>query len=128
MAIIKQISSALREVKKTVTRSRGWAAARRKHIMSNPKCAACSGNRMLQVHHIMPFNEDPALELDLTNLITLCIYRDCHLEIGHGGNYKYYNPAVVEICKNLRTGLLDRKTAEKQSALVRKANDGDKAT
>ena len=43
----------------------------------------------------MPFHLDPALELDPTNLITLCMdEKECHLHIGHGGSFKQYNPEV----------------------------------
>lgn len=43
----------------------------------------------------MPFNLDPSLELDPSNLITLCMgEKECHLHIGHGGSFKQYCPEV----------------------------------
>jgi 5-methylcytosine-specific restriction endonuclease McrA len=46
-----------------------------------------------QVHHKVPFHDRPELELDPTNLVTLCgpKHRNHHLDIGHLGDYKCYN-------------------------------------
>ena len=33
-------------------------------------------------------------ELDLNNLITLCMDKECHLKVGHGNDFKDYNPDV----------------------------------
>jgi hypothetical protein len=41
----------------------------------------------------VPFHEDPSKELDPTNLLALCMGpKECHLEIGHGGSFKQFNP------------------------------------
>jgi hypothetical protein len=43
----------------------------------------------------MPFHAEPALELDPTNFICLCMSKnECHVHIGHGGSYKFFNPNV----------------------------------
>jgi hypothetical protein len=79
-------------------RSPAWDDVRDKHLKDHPECVACRTNKKLQVHHIRPFHLHPELELDPKNLITLCMEgdNDCHLKIGHGGSFKYYNPDVEE--------------------------------
>jgi hypothetical protein len=68
---------------------------------------------MLQVHHILPFHLNPQLELDPSNLITLCMGKlECHLIIGHGGDYKDYNPSVVKHAELCRLKPLERKVIE----------------
>jgi len=45
-----------------------------------------------------PFHLHPELELDPTNLITLCMQpgQECHLYVGHGDSWKAYNPDVKQ--------------------------------
>jgi 5-methylcytosine-specific restriction protein A len=80
-------------------RSPKWSSVRSKYLKTNSKCAVCSGTSMLNVHHIKPFHTHPELELEHTNLITLCESTkggvNCHLWFGHLGNYKDINPNVV---------------------------------
>jgi hypothetical protein len=64
-------------------RSPQWRKVRAEHLAVEPQCAACGEEGELEVHHIVPFNEKPELELEPTNLITLC--RHCHWRLGHGG-------------------------------------------
>ena len=84
-------------------RSNKWPTVRKKHLENQAKCAACGGDKILEVHHIKPFNQNPELELDLNNLITLCESRSngvvCHLFFGHLGSYKSINPNVLEDVK-----------------------------
>ncbi len=75
-------------------RSPEWAAVERAFLILNPRCAACDITRRLQVHHILPFHEYPALELVPSNLVTLC--RSCHLYWGHLGNWQYWNESVLQ--------------------------------
>jgi|ERR1700722_13258893 len=64
-------------------------------LVSHPTCAACGSKKSLNVHHCLPFHIDKSLELDEKNLITLCMNtRECHLHIGHCGDFKKYNPNV----------------------------------
>ncbi len=72
-----------------------------KVFYSNPAnrvCAACGHNRHIEAHHIVPFDEDPTLELVLANLIPLCDDPKrgirCHLGFGHLGDYRIANPDV----------------------------------
>jgi hypothetical protein len=51
----------------------------------------------MQVHHVKPFHLHPELELEESNLISLCMGdNECHLFIGHGDSFKCYNPNVRE--------------------------------
>jgi hypothetical protein len=79
-------------------RSGKWATVRKHHLEKNPTCAACGGTTLLNVHHIQPFHIHPELELDPTNLITLCEdpMRLDHLACGHGFDWKSSIPTVVE--------------------------------
>lgn len=80
----------------TTKRSSKWPRVQHDFLNSNQKCAACDGGERLNVHHKQPFHLHPERELDPKNLITLCmgIERHCHLLIGHGDNFKAYNPNV----------------------------------
>ena len=79
-------------------RSSKWRGAKKVFLKDNPFCACCGGKINLEVHHIKPFYLYPELELDPTNLITLCEKNskdiNCHLFIGHLGNYKKINPYI----------------------------------
>src|SRR5258706_2850778 len=84
--------------KPKVRRSSQWPVLRARWLKDNPFCAACRGTKTLEVHHKKPVHLYPALELDLTNLITLCeANRDCHLDIGHLGNWKLENSSVIDM-------------------------------
>lgn len=79
-------------------RSRDWPIVRADHLAEFPTCAACGGKVSLNVHHLQPFYSHPELELDPSNLITLCESKrfglHCHLLIGHLGNYRRINPSA----------------------------------
>jgi len=93
----RKLRSQVREVGKTHLRSSYWANVREKFLEDNPLCAACASHKSLQVHHIKPFHLHPELELDPTNLITLCMdVTECHLIVGHGDSFRCYNPNVRE--------------------------------
>ena len=100
--MIKRLFKALKEAvkgKPLAVRSPKWETVRKSHLKAFPVCAACGCNEHLQVHHIVPFHVNKDLELEPTNLITLCEGKgehQCHLNIGHLGNFKNYNPSVVE--------------------------------
>ena len=93
----QKLQSSLREFKKNNFRSPEWKRVREEFLDENPFCAACHSHKHLQVHHVRPFHIFPELELDPNNLITLCMDEDdCHLMIGHGGNFSCFNPYVRE--------------------------------
>lgn len=80
-------------------RSPEWGRVEKEHLQREPACIACGyRGKGLQVHHIKPFHLHPALELDPSNLITLCEIkgRDHHLLLGHLDNWESYNAHVRE--------------------------------
>ena len=82
------------------TRSPLWPAARAAHLKLQPTCIVCGGTSGLQVHHVRPFHIHPELELDPTNLVTLCTGNktlNCHIRFGHLDNFKdKWNPNIRE--------------------------------
>ncbi len=89
-------------VKADKERSRKWPSVRKHFLLTHNFCAYCGGTEKLQVHHIRPFHLHPELELDETNMITLCELpeTDHHLHIGHLGNFRSEgNPDVVKDCQ-----------------------------
>ena len=89
--------SVAREAAKRL-RSGKWRAVERAHLKRYPVCAACGGTKRLQVHHVKPLATHPELELEPTNLLTLCMGTDGehHLQVGHRGNWRKSNPNARE--------------------------------
>lgn len=88
--------SLIREhIVKRLRRSRGWSKLRKRFIRAHSYCAVCGRKKRLEVHHIEDFSTNPELELEWTNLITLCGKR-CHLLFGHLMYWKSINPEVVD--------------------------------
>lgn len=73
-------------------RSGHWPTVRAAYNKTHPYCEACDSPANGNIHHVVPFHNDPSKECDPTNLIRLC--RDCHFEIGHHRNWKNSNPNV----------------------------------
>lgn len=90
-------------------RSSKWPRARNEHIRLNPTCAVCDGTRRTQVHHIRDFSTSPELELEPTNLITLCQKRYHHIFLGHLHNWASINPDVVEDAKCFNRKIRNRR-------------------
>lgn len=101
--IVNLVTDAIKG-KPVALRSPQWATVRKQHLIKQPTCRACNGVEKLQVHHIKPFHLFPELELVDHNLITLCEHPDkeCHLILGHHGNFKKYNPSVLTDIKKYR--------------------------
>ena len=76
-------------------RSGKWPRVRREHLASNPACIACGRTADVEVHHVLPFRDRPELELEASNLVTLCA-DPCHLVHGHLLNWSLSNPHVRE--------------------------------
>ena len=78
-------------------RSDKWPAVRKAHLVKEPFCQWCGGTKNLEVHHMHPFHLNPSLELDDSNLITLCecVGAECHLHHGHLDNWKGFNPTIA---------------------------------
>ena len=94
----------------TAKRSGQWPTVRKHHLETHPFCAVCGGTKFLEAHHIKDFHNFPELELEPTNIITLCEhpwYND-HLRYGHLGNYKSINENVVKDAKLWHDKILNR--------------------
>jgi 5-methylcytosine-specific restriction enzyme A len=94
------------QIIKRLERSGRWPTVRKNWVKDNPICAVCGRKTDLQVHHIVPFNIDPSLELCRSNLITLCGRH--HLTFGHLGYWKSYNPNVFQDCNSWFSKFLNR--------------------
>ena len=81
-------------------RSGHWPTVRKHHLEAHPVCEVCGGSVTLDVHHIRPFHIHPDLELDPSNLVTLCESNkggiNCHLLFGHLSNFRSFNVNVIE--------------------------------
>ena len=76
-------------------RSPHWDSVRRLHLFAHPTCAACGRKDELEVHHVVAFHLHPELELEPSNLITLCEgKRQCHFTHGHVYDWHKNNPNV----------------------------------
>jgi len=104
----EQIVGPVREVAKNIgpERSSGWSSCRKKHITKNNFCAVCGTKKSLQVHHIVPFHLRPDLELEESNLITLCL-KD-HFLFGHLRDWKSWNSAVDVDANNWLSRIKER--------------------
>lgn len=90
----------MHESRKLMRLPPAWVEVSRAHLDRHPECFACRGREHLHVHHI---DRDPVRALDTTNLITLCMgERECHLLLGHGGDWKRHNPIVFAIAGGAR--------------------------
>ena len=89
------------------SRSYEWSKIRNEFLKENPTCAACGRNKKLEIHHIKPFHLNPELELDKTNLITLCD-DPCHFVFGHLMNYQSWNENVVEDSQAFLNKIINR--------------------
>jgi 5-methylcytosine-specific restriction protein A len=114
MGLLQTLAEAVRISAPEKTRSSKWPKVRAAHLVNHGECAVCGSLKTLEVHHIVPFSEDPKLELDPKNLITLCECSKggivCHLAIGHLGNYSSHNETVVEDAKIWNTKIKTRPT------------------
>jgi len=96
MNIIKHVLDRMQgKAIKGQKRSPGWRRARNKYKKKNPRCMVCGSKKKVEIHHIVPFHYAPDLELDERNFASLCENKkygiNCHLLIGHLGNYKKFN-------------------------------------
>ena len=86
------------KVRKGQKRSDDWTEIRNGFISQNPNCMVCGSKKKVEAHHIIPFQIAPDLELDPDNLMTLCRNKkygiNCHLLVGHLGNFRRTNPNV----------------------------------
>jgi 5-methylcytosine-specific restriction protein A len=101
-------------------RSAKWPAVRDAFIEKRKECFVCGSKKNLEVHHIVPFSDNPDLELVEDNLIILCESKkygvNCHLFFGHVGNYKFSNENILKDASEWK----DR--FEKRSKQIRNEN------
>ena len=93
-------------------RSADWPKTRAAFVAFQPACQCCGSRLLLNVHHVLPFHKYPEKELAWDNLITLCEGGrglNCHLWVGHAGNWSAWNTNVRRDAA--RFGLLLRKRA-----------------
>ena len=98
-------------------RSTHWSTVRKRHLEKHPTCAVCGGKKLLNVHHIRPFHLFKKLELEPSNLITLCeksevLGGNCHLIFGHAGNWKRFVPHVVANAQMLYPQIVQARAAD----------------
>lgn len=76
-----------------LARAPGWSKLAKEHLAAFPRCACCGSRKDVVPHHKVPVHVRGDLELDPTNLITLCPC--CHLLVGHLKHWRSWNPDVV---------------------------------
>jgi len=101
------IQNIVDKIKYGATRSSEWPKVRKTHLESNPACAICGSLKKVEVHHKKPFHLAPELELEPSNLVTLCEGKEfssiiCHLTFGHLGNYQDENTMIDETVEAMR--------------------------
>jgi 5-methylcytosine-specific restriction enzyme A len=106
MGIIKLIRDRIQGKTSSVNkRSSSWPKIRKEWLKDHPACALCGGKKKIEVHHKVPFHVEQDLELNPNNLITLCEAKkggvNCHLFLGHMGNYRAFNPDVQSDCERM---------------------------
>lgn len=88
-------------------RSPHWPRLEKAWLKEHPTCEGCGGTTNLQVHHKVPVHISPSGELDVTNLMTLCMTPgwECHFIIGHERNWKNYRVNPEPAAKEIRQAL-----------------------
>jgi 5-methylcytosine-specific restriction protein A len=80
------------------TRRSGQWRRVRNEFLKGKSCEICGGRRSLVAHHIINFALAPDLECAPSNLMALCESKrygiNCHLLIGHLGNWRRINVNV----------------------------------
>lgn len=88
-------------------RSSRWRKVRSAHLAAHPYCEACGRTDRLEVHHVVPFHVNPELELEPSNLMTLCD-ATCHFLIAHLRDWSSWNECVREDAQRLLTRIKNR--------------------
>lgn len=102
-------------------RSSKWRSVQQDFLEKNPVCAICGTKEKLNVHHKKPFHLFPELELEESNLITLCMSKqECHLTIAHGDDFKAYNSKIETHAEILNKDLTKFNSVAAEAKLNRK--------
>ncbi len=96
--------------KPEVARSPKWPALAKAWLENNPECAACGTTENVVPHHLKPVHLFPELELDESNLETLCESpsHNCHLLFGHCLLWAAWNPACTSDATRMRKRVKER--------------------
>lgn len=89
-----------------MSRSPRWSSVRRTFIKKHPYCALCGTDKNIEAHHVIPFSQNPLLELDENNLITLCAPH--HLLCGHLMAWRSWNTEVRKDADNWKLKIFER--------------------
>ena len=65
-----------------------------KEFLKGKVCAVCGGKKKIIPHHKVPVHINPAIELEVSNLIALCDQHKCHFIFGHLGSWFSHNSAI----------------------------------
>lgn len=111
-------------VPRGMKRSPQWPEVRKEHLKKYPKCAVCGSLKKLQVHHITLFSDDPSLELNPKNLITLCTSKkygfNCHHLIGHSTVWTQPNIDVRKDARELSEKIMFARMSHESEMRARK--------
>jgi len=97
MSFIEKIKDRIQgKAPKGAKRSPQWRKVREEHLKKFPTCYVCGSNKKITVHHIYPYHLFPDMELEESNLITLCEggrfkSLNCHIVFGHCCDFKDVN-------------------------------------
>jgi len=84
---------------KHIRRTYAYHKAIRKFRKTHKTCAWCGRSGKVDVHHIEPVAVAPELAAVESNMIMLCRKPQCHLVIGHDGDFRNrYVSNVRELC------------------------------
>ena len=99
-------------------RSSAWPEWSDRYMARHPFCAVTgrliwrNGKFIVEaaLHHIVPFHLDPERELDETNVLPMTEAPpfNAHLIVGHLGDWRSFNPEVVEDARKWREKILCR--------------------
>lgn len=92
-------------------RSPQWPRVRREHLKGHPTCEVCGTRNDVDVHHLQIYYLHPELELEKTNLFTLCTPH--HLLFGHLNNWRSWNPNCVQDAQIWNEKIKNRPRADK---------------
>ena len=76
-----------------------YKKAMAQYLFEHPTCQFCGkpGGKV-EVHHTVPVSADPSRAADMSNMVTLHRKPQCHLVVGHVGNFRDYNRNLAQVC------------------------------
>lgn len=123
MGLLSHIHTRIRNLVNKVVRPAAVTRAQHEHVKQFPACAACGATESCQGHHVRPYHKFPELAANPSNFITLCEHPggpECHLHVGHGGSFRFFNSSVVADAARMKAAETD---ADRQLILAEiKAN------